>query len=271
MYHDLSLLIAAGLYACAAVVLAMSIHRSSRRLRLVAIVCTFVGVAIHAFTEASQWLGTAPLDASILNLLSLSTLTITLLVSLSVFAKHSLFDAGLIILPLAALALLLEWGVSGRAVTLDETSPGTLVHIVSSVVAFGVLSIAAVYAVSIALCDHFLRNHHLNHLVTALPPLESLERLLFQLIGAGFVLLSISLGSGLVYVNDLFAQHLAHKTTLSILAWLLFGVLLLGRLRYGWRGRYAVRLTLAGIVLLLLAYFGSKFILENLLGRSWRS
>jgi ABC-type uncharacterized transport system permease subunit len=100
--------------------------------------------------------------------------------------------------------------------------------------------------------------------------LETLERLLFQLIALGFVLLTVSLLSGLAFVDDLFAQHLVHKTTLSITAWLIFGLLLWGRWRYGWRGRKAVRLTLAGIILLLLAYFGSKLVLETILGRSWR-
>jgi ABC-type uncharacterized transport system permease subunit len=84
------------------------------------------------------------------------------------------------------------------------------------------------------------------------------------------MLLTVSLLSGLVFVDDLFSQHLVHKTTLSIMAWLAFGLLLWGRWRYGWRGRSAVRLTLAGIVLLLLAYFGSKLVLEIILERSWR-
>jgi ABC-type uncharacterized transport system permease subunit len=91
------------------------------------------------------------------------------------------------------------------------------------------------------------------------------------LIGAGFVLLTVSLLSGMVFINDIFAQHLFHKTTLSIMTWLVFGVLLWGRWRYGWRGSIAVRLTLAGIILLVLAYFGSKLVLEIVLGRSWQS
>jgi ABC-type uncharacterized transport system permease subunit len=98
-----------------------------------------------------------------------------------------------------------------------------------------------------------------------------LEDLLFKLITAGFVLLTVSLGSGMVFIDDIFAQHLVHKTLLSILAWLVFAILLWGRWRYGWRGSVAVRLTLVGIVLLLLSYFGSKFVLENILGRSWQS
>jgi ABC-type uncharacterized transport system permease subunit len=142
---------------------------------------------------------------------------------------------------------------------------------VSSVLAFGLLSIAGVYALFVFFIDHFLRHHHLNRLVRSLPPLEVLEDLLFKVIAAGFILLTVSLFSGIMFINDIFAQHLVHKTILSILTWMVFGVLLWGRWRYGWRGSLAVRLTLAGIVLLLLSYFGSKFVLENVLGRSWQS
>jgi ABC-type uncharacterized transport system permease subunit len=108
-------------------------------------------------------------------------------------------------------------------------------------------------------------------LVRNLPALDVLEGLLFQLITAGFIVLTVSLATGLVFVNDLFAQHLVHKTVLSIFAWLVFGTLLWGRQFRGWRGRVAVRLTLAGIGLLLLSYFGSKLVLEVLLGQSWQA
>ena len=95
-----------------------------------------------------------------------------------------------------------------------------------------------------------------------------MEKLLFQLIGAGFVLLSISLISGLLFVEDLFAQHLVHKTVLSIIAWFVFGILLAGRIWQGWRGQTAIRWTLGGFLALMLAYFGSKIVLELILNRS---
>ena len=105
-------------------------------------------------------------------------------------------------------------------------------------------------------------------MLSAFPPLAVMERLLFQLIGAGFALLSATLLTGVVFVEDLFAQHLAHKTVLSIAAWVVFGMLLAGRWRWGWRGRRAVRLTLAGMGLLLLAFVGTKFVLEIVLQRT---
>jgi ABC-type uncharacterized transport system permease subunit len=94
-----------------------------------------------------------------------------------------------------------------------------------------------------------------------------MESLLFQMLGAGIVFLTISLVSGFLFIEDLFAQHLVHKTVLSILAWVIFTGLLMGRRRYGWRGQTAIQWTLIGFVLLLLAYFGSKLVLELILHR----
>ena len=94
-----------------------------------------------------------------------------------------------------------------------------------------------------------------------------MEQLLFQLSGLGFVLLTMALVSGALFIENLTAQHLIHKTVLSVCAWVVFGLLLWGRWQFGWRGRTAVRLTFAGSVVLLLAYFGSKLVLELILQR----
>ena len=79
--------------------------------------------------------------------------------------------------------------------------------------------------------------------------------------------LTISLLSGLFYLEDILAQHLVHKTILSFGAWLLFGILLWGRFQFGWRGRTAIRWTISGFVFLMLAYFGSKFVIELVIQR----
>lgn len=142
-------------------------------------------------------------------------------------------------------------------------------HVALSIFAAGLLTLAAAQAVALAVFDRLL--HRPDQLTRALrmPPMQSAEDWLFQLIAAGFFVLSLALLSGLIFVDDLFAQHLAHKTALSILAWAIFGALLLGRRRWGWRGRRAVRWALSGYAAFLLAYFGSKLVLEQLLGRHW--
>jgi ABC-type uncharacterized transport system permease subunit len=137
----------------------------------------------------------------------------------------------------------------------------------SSIISFSLLNIAALQAGLLAVQDKQLRSHNPKRIILALPPLQAMETLLFQMIGAGLCFLTVSLISGFIFIDDLFAQHLVHKTVLSIIAWFIFTGLLLGRCRYGWRSDTAIKWTLIGFVLLLLAYFGSKLVLELILKR----
>jgi len=140
-------------------------------------------------------------------------------------------------------------------------------HILTSIIAFSLLNIAALQAILLAIQDQQLKSHPPKRFIQSLPPLQTMESLLFQMLGTGIVFLTISLVSGFLFIEDLFAQHLVHKTVLSILAWVIFTCLLIGRSRYGWRGQTAIQWTLIGFVLLLLAYFGSKLVLELILHR----
>ncbi len=172
---------------------------------------------------------------------------------------------GLVAFPLA-LALL------GLDLALGEPTPSTAswqitLHAGLALLAFATLSIGALVAVMLVIEERALRAHRFAAISGALPPLALVERLLFQLIGAGFVLLSAAILAGVLFVEDLFAQHLVHKTVLSLAAWVVFGGLLLGRWRRGWRGRRAVRWTFAGMALLALAFVGTKFVLELVLHR----
>jgi ABC-type uncharacterized transport system permease subunit len=142
-------------------------------------------------------------------------------------------------------------------------------HIVLSAVAYAVLTIAVVLAIALALLDRRLRRRQPLGWLTILPSVEALENGAFQALATGFALLTLALFSGFIFVEDLFAQHLIHKTVLSCLAWLVFAILLFGRWRFGWRGRTATGWTLSGFALLALAYFGSKIVLETILGRHW--
>jgi len=271
MTSQIMMLMSAALYLLAAVVLFVSISRKNSGLRRIAMLATVAGGLIHAGIQFSYWFRSGAPQFDFLSILSLCALVIVVLMLLTALSRNSFFDAGLVALPIAAAVLLLNHFLPVTGITIEDPSSGTTLHILSSVIAFGVLSLAAVYAGFVALIDYFLRRHHLNAIVRTLPAMDILEVLLFQLITAGFILLTISLGSGLLFVDDIFAQHLVHKTVLSILAWVVFGMLLWGRWRHGWRGRIAVRMTLAGTALLLLSYFGSKFVLEVILGRSWNS
>ena len=142
-------------------------------------------------------------------------------------------------------------------------------HILLSMAAAALLFAAAVTALLLVFLDRRLRTRRLADLPSALPPLDALEKVMFRLIAAGFGLLTLALLTGFVFVTNLFTQNLVQKTVLSLIAWLVFGVLLIGRRRFGWRGRSAVRWTLFGFGILAVAYFGVKFVLEYVFGRHW--
>ena len=160
---------------------------------------------------------------------------------------------------------------TGRTSYTETTAAGwqLTAHILLSMGAAALLFAAAVTALLLVFLDRRLRTRRIAHLPSVLPPLDALEKVMFRLIGTGFVLLTLSLFTGFVFVTNLFAQHLVQKTVLSLIAWIIFGVLLIGRIRFGWRGRSALGWTLSGFGMLALAYFGAKFVLEDVLGRHW--
>jgi len=198
-----------------------------------------------------------------LSLVACVVAALTLLVNLS----RPVSGLGVIVFPLAALLLGLD------AFAAPPTTPLPLdwqisLHVAIALLGYSLLSIAAVVAVLLAVQERALRTHHPIRLVRALPPLIQTEALLFRLIGGGFALLTLTLLSGLLFIQNIRAQHLIHTTVLSVLAWLIFGILLWGRWKHGWRGRTAVNLCLIGMAVLLLAFFGSKAVLELILHRS---
>ena len=156
-----------------------------------------------------------------------------------------------------------------RGYALERPSWEIGAHIVLSTLAYALLTIAVALALALRLLDRRLRSRQPLGWLTMLPSVEALEAGTFQALAAGFAVLTLALFSGFVFVDNLFAQHLVHKTVLSCLAWVVFAVLLFGRWRFGWRGRTATTWTLSGFALLALAYFGSKIVLESILGRHW--
>lgn len=177
---------------------------------------------------------------------------------------------GMLILPVTAFAVLLVWLWPTRHLDLPPGSnPVQAAHIVVSFLAYSLLSIAVVQGLVLGLQERALHRRQAGGFLRNLPPLETMEHLLFRMIAVGFLLLTLTLVSGVFFSEALFGKPLrfTHHIVLSLIAWAVFGILLIGRGLYGWRGRTAVRWTVAGFVLLLLGYFGSKFVLEVLLQR----
>jgi ABC-type uncharacterized transport system permease subunit len=208
-----------------------------------------------------------PVSIGLLEALSLLAWTLAVLACLICIEKQNRV-LGAILLAIAAFGAACTG--SGHTYA-EEHVPGWALtaHILLSMGAAALLFAAAVTAGLLVFLDRRLRTRRIADLPSVLPPLDALEKVMFRLIGAGFALLTVALLTGFLFVTNLFAQHLVHKTVLSVIAWVLFGILLIGRIRKGWRGRSAVRWTLSGFGFLAVAYFGAKFVLETLLGRHW--
>ena len=142
-------------------------------------------------------------------------------------------------------------------------------HVLIALLSYGLLTVGAIVAVFALVQERRLQAAKLSSTNQLFAPLETTERLLFSVAAVGFAGLTLTIASGSTFVIDLMEQHLAHKFGLSLLAWLVFGILLAGRFFRGWRGKRAVELYLGGFVLLCLAYFGSRVILEEILNRTW--
>ncbi len=223
-------------------------------------------VLIHGVALWQGILTGGSVDLGLFHALSLSSLIVVVLL-LATTTRLPVENLGILLLPLAALVLLFEWSIPATR-TLGADTPWQVdLHVVLSLLAWSLLALAAVQALLLAWQERRLRARHAGGLLRALPPLATMETLLFQMIGTGFVLLSAALLAGLLFIDDLFAQHLVHKTVLSLVAWGVFATLLYGRRRHGWRGRMAVRWTLAGFLILALAWLGSKLVLELILQR----
>jgi ABC-type uncharacterized transport system permease subunit len=175
-----------------------------------------------------------------------------------------------LVLPAAAVAALLP-AVFPSVKPLPNTELAAFkAHLLVAMAAYSLLTIASLHVLLMTLIERRLHEGVLPHRLRNLPPLLTMEKLLFQIIWAGFILLTLTLASGVLYSEELFgkAAKFNHKTVFGVLSWLIFAALLSGRHLYGWRGRIAVRWTLAGFLMLVLAYVGSKFVLEVILGRS---
>jgi ABC-type uncharacterized transport system permease subunit len=174
------------------------------------------------------------------------------------------------VMPVAAVCALLPV-LLPPARLLPNTELATFsVHLLLSMLAYSLFTIASLHVLLMALLERRLHGGELPAALQKLPPLLTMETLLFRIITAGFVLLTLTLATGIVFTEELFGKALRfnHKTVFGILSWFIFAALLGGRQFYGWRGRIAVRWTLTGFLMLVLAYVGSKFVLEVILGRA---
>ena len=254
-----------ALYFVAVGLLGHSLLTQDTRSRKIAALTAFFAVALHVLVHLAHVRSSGAIDLHFFAALSLVGLVLAAL-TLTLGLVRPVAALGVVVYPVAAATVLLyQFGARVRSTPLPDWP--IQLHAGLALLAYATLSLAALVSIMLWLQERALRKRQLATALRAFPPLTLLETLLFRLIAAGFALLTLALLTGVVFVENLFAQHLVHKTVLSLLAWATFGALLFGRMRYGWRGRRAVRLTLTAMILLALAFFGSKFVLELVLER----
>ncbi|MDP6969416.1 MAG: cytochrome c biogenesis protein CcsA [Gammaproteobacteria bacterium] len=239
--------------------LATSSHQQQPRpskIGVIAWLAHSLTVYLHIFTSQGLLLD---LGAAI----SLTAWCVVGVVLFSSFRKPAA-NLLVVIMPMSALCLAFGVFTPPTAAPMNYATE-LLLHILFSFLAYALFAVAALQAVILAYQNTILKSHHSSTLMRSLPPLQTMESLLFEMLATGIVMLTLGLATGFIYMEDMFAQQVVHKTLLSVSAWVIFAALLVGHYRFGWRGRTAIRWTLAGFGLLLLSYFGSKLAVEYLL------
>jgi ABC-type uncharacterized transport system permease subunit len=221
-----------------------------------------LGLVLHGSVLWQKMVNPAGVDYNVFNVLSL---TCWLMMALSfLFSTYRpVLGLNLLAAPVACSGLLI--GVIWHApyVALSQGGPGLETHIITSLAAYCVLFMASIQSILLWAQNRELKHRSEKRIwVALLPPLQSMEKLLFDMILLGFGLLTIALLFGAFTVENFLSQHLAHKTVFSVLSWLVFGALLWGHWRLGWRGQRAVSFTLWGFALLVIGFIGTKLVLE---------
>lgn len=228
----------------------------------------FGAVIMHGTILYTNLWSHATLNLALTNAVSLFAWVIVMLFLLTALVRP-IINLGIIIMPVAGLTLLIEWLWPGQQLFHPKTSALLFTHVIIAILAYGLLSLGAVQSLLLLLQERHLHKKQPGGFIRALPPLETMESLMVQMIVLGFVLLTFTAVSGIFFSEQLFGRafELSHHTVLSVLGWLVFALFLFGRWRFGWRGRTAIRWVLGGVGLLALAYFGTKFVMEVLLQR----
>ena len=266
---DTQLIITVLLYVTATLLLATKVFNIINKLAgkdLIILVLGIIALASHGEILHQTIFLQAGFDFSFFNVISIIGWFVALIV---LFASlyYPIQQLLLILYPIAGVTILLEYFIPDVRILDQSLSMGLRIHIVLSICAYSLLMIGALQALLLAIQDKLIKTKQVSKIIDILPPLQIMEKLLIQIIVVGFFFLSLSLITGIVFVYDIFEQHLAHKTVLSILAWIIYSILLWGRWSFGWRGKRVTNWVLGGFITLLLAYTGTKFILEFVLHR----
>lgn len=258
------ILISIALYTASWTYLLLGALRKVTIQRRIIFALLYPAIMIHAVLAIGNMRTPEGFNFGVLHIASMLFMVINMLVCLSSLRKP-LENLFLLLIPLTLTIMISSSFSTDTTITKAALGIPIITHILLSVLAHSLLAIATLQALLLSYQYKKLKTRHPKGLIGILPPLQTMETLMFELVWAGFALLTASILSGLIYLDNIFAQHLAHKTVFSIFAWFIYATLLWGRHSIGWRGIIAIRWVLVGFVALMLAYFGSKIVLEVIL------
>lgn len=262
--------IVSGAAAIAAYLLAFglqgrSVKAGAARSKTAALVLIagFIGALAHI---VSAWTLIYRDNAYHFGITEISTLIFAAITILAMISATRRPSGSLIlgVFPLAILSILCSLAIRSTYPA-QQLGNGIASHVILSIVSYSLFTLAALQAVFLAVQNYQLKHRHVTSVMRIFPPLQDMERLLFELLWAAQILLSLAIVAGFLFVDNFAVDGLAHKMFFSVLAWLVFAALLWGRHQLGWRGNTAIKGTLTGFVFLLLGFYGSKFVLEFLL------
>ena len=246
--------------------------KNKNKLYLIGLVSGSIGIVIHSYFLFNEIYQQNGLSLTIANIISLIGLQLAITAVFAAFNKTMRGFAGGILLISSLSALLSIWALDQFNTSpheIKELSWQVNTHAITSLLAYGLLCTGAIIALFALVQDKRLKQKRISSLNALFAPLETTERTLFNIASFGSTLLFLSVFSGIIFIENIFSQHLAHKTILSITALIMFSILVYGRRFFGWRGKSIIYLYLSAFLMLATSYFGTKFILENILGRSW--
>lgn len=224
-----------------------------------------IAVILHAFFLYSTLAAPGSLNLGLTNAVSLAGWVIAVLFLIGIWMQP-IECLGALVMPLAGTSLMIAWLLPVTGSTPLSVSPLFGAHLSIALLGYAFFTLASVQGLLLMMQERNLHSHHPGRLMRALPPLETMDQLLFQLITIGFILLTLTVVSGLFFTEQIFGAPFVfnHHTVLAVIGWIVFAVLLVGRYWLGWRGSVAARWTIAGFVVLALGYFGTKFVMEIL-------
>ena len=260
----LNLLVILLYVAAAAAISARLFHHQGPQHKWSTIVGSLALLA-HLYLLNQSIFASTEQNMSITNVASLIAWIISISMTLASFSLSSA-----LLLPMvygfSALVVLINWLLPSTHIMHLQLQPGLISHISIALIAYGCLMIALLYALQLSYINYRLKHKQASMLHSSLPPLMNVEAVLIKLLLVGTLLLSLSLLSGFVFLENMFAEGQAHKTILSCIAWGIYVATLIGHYRFGWRGKVIIISSCVGAFVLTLGYFGSRFVKEVILG-----